>query len=127
MITLSPNFFTAFCKVLLGTLFSIKYPRLGSYFFDVSGPLALLRAAAIYVRYFGDNQLILGLMLLLLLLLVILLLMLLEEGTSDTTVPKHDPSSLDIFLPYSAVIPTEDDVSNDQRYDVTSHSFMFTL
>ena len=124
---MSPNFFTAFCKVLLGTLFSIKYPRLGSYFFDVSGPLALLRAAAIYVRYFGDNQLILGLMLLLLLILVILLLMLLEEGTSDTTIPKHNPSSSDILLPYSVAMPTKDNVSNDERDDVTSHSFMFTL
>ena len=124
---MSPNFFTSFCKVLLGTVFFIKSPRLGSSYFDDFGYLALLRAAAIYVQYFGDDQLILGLLLLILLLLMLLLLLLLEEGTSDTTIPKHNPSSSDILLPYSVAMPTKDNVSNDERDDVTSHSFMFTL
>ena len=70
---------------------------------------------------------ILGLLLLLFLLLLILLLMFLEEGTSDTTVPKYDTSSSDILLPSSVEIPTEDDELNDERDDVTYHSFMFTL
>ena len=110
MIALSPNIFTAFCKVLLGTAFAIKSPGLGSSSFDDSRSLTLLRAAAINSQYFGDDQLIIGLLLLLFLLLLLLLLVLLEEGTPENTVPKHDPSSSDIFLPSSVAMTTEDDV-----------------
>ena len=113
--------------MLLGTVFSIKYPRLGSSYFDNSGSLALLRDEDVCGQYFGDNELILWILLLLFLLLLILFLMFLEEVTSETTFPKHDTHPSDVLLPSSVAMPTNDDLLNDEKDYVTSHSFMFTL